>query len=61
MGQLLLRVGAAYLLAGIPVGAFVLLGRMSPVHSYSRDRLIVYWSWFALIIAAASVLYATVS
>jgi hypothetical protein len=61
MGLVLLRVAAAYLLAGIPVGAFALLGRMSPVYSYSRNKLIVYWSWFALIIAASSVLYAIVS
>ena len=61
MGDFVLRVASAYLLAAIPVGAFALLGRMSPVYSYSRQKLILYWSWFALIIAAAAVLYAIVS
>jgi hypothetical protein len=57
IGHLLLVVAAAYLLAGIPVAVFALLGRLSPSYSYPREALIRYWSWFALIIVVAALLH----
>jgi hypothetical protein len=56
--DVLLRVGAAYLLAGIPIGAFALMGRMSPVYAFPRRKLVNYWAWGALAIAEASILLA---
>ena len=53
--QLVLVVLYAYLLAGIPVGFFALLGRMSPVFAMPRQSLIVYWGWFAVIITASAI------
>jgi hypothetical protein len=56
--ELVMKVGAAYLLAGIPIGAFALMGRMSPVYALPRRKLLHYWSWGALAVAEASILLA---
>jgi hypothetical protein len=55
MIQLVIVVGWAYLLAGIPVGFFALLGCVSPVFALARRSLIVYWGWFAVIITASAI------
>jgi hypothetical protein len=54
-GELLMTVGGAYLLAGIPVGLFALLGRVSPAYAYPRQVLLRWWGWFALIIVAVAI------
>jgi hypothetical protein len=51
-------VAGAYLLAGIPVGLFALLGRMSPAYAFPRDALIRWWGWFAVIIVAMALISA---
>ena len=53
-----MTVGGAYLLAGIPVGLFALLGRMSPAYAYPREALLRWWGWFALIIVAVAIVSA---
>ena len=58
VADVLFRVSLAYLLAGIPVAAFALMGRMSPVYAMPRRRLMTYWSWAALAIAESSILLA---
>jgi hypothetical protein len=56
--ELVVTIGGAYLLAGIPVGLFALLGRMSPVYAFPRDKLVRWWGWFALIIVATAIMSA---
>ena len=58
VAEVLVRVGLAYLLAGIPVAAFALMGRVSPVYAMPRRKLVTYWSWAALAIAESSILLA---
>jgi hypothetical protein len=53
--QLVVVVLYAYLLAGIPVGCFALLGRLSPAFALPRQTLTFYWGWFAVIITASAV------
>jgi hypothetical protein len=61
MVHLVIAVVGAYLLAGIPVGAFALLGRMSPVYRFPREALIRYWSWGALVVVVTATLYSALS
>ena len=46
----------AYVLAGLPIGAIVLAGRMSPLYRVPRPHLCRWWSRFALVIVACAVL-----
>jgi hypothetical protein len=46
---------AAYLLAGIPIAACLLAGRMSPLYSVPAGHLVRWWSRFALLIVAFAV------
>jgi hypothetical protein len=41
----------AYLMAGIPVGGILLVGRMSPLHRLPGNDLCRWWSRCALILA----------
>jgi hypothetical protein len=46
----------AYVLAGIPIAALLLAGRMSPLYAVPRGYLVRWWSRFALVIVAFAVL-----
>jgi hypothetical protein len=52
--HLLTVIVCAYLLAGIPIGAAALAGRMSQLHRLSTNYLCCLWSRFALLIVAAA-------
>jgi len=52
--QLVTVVGGAYVLAGIPIGAFALLGRVTPAFALPRQTLLVYWGWFAVAITGSA-------
>ncbi len=51
----LIVITAAYLLAGIPVGALILAGRLSPLYRPPKGFLCRWWSRFALVIVALAV------
>jgi len=53
--QLVIAVGWAYALAGIPVGCFALVGRVSPAFALPRQTLVLYWGWFAAVVAASAI------
>ena len=53
--ELVIVVGA-YLLAGLPIAAILLAGRMSPLYRLPGAHLWRWWSWFALAIVAFAVL-----
>jgi hypothetical protein len=53
--QLVIVVGWAYALAGIPVGCFALLGRVSPAFALPRQTLVLYWGWFAVVITGSAI------
>jgi hypothetical protein len=46
----------AYVLAGLPIGAILLAGRMSPLYQVPGRHLCRWWSRFALAIVALAVL-----
>jgi hypothetical protein len=45
----------AYVLAGIPIAALLLAGRMSPLYAVPSGYLVRWWSRFALVIVAFAV------
>ena len=45
----------AYVLAGIPIAALLLAGRMSPLYAIPSGHLVRSWSRFALVIVAFAV------
>jgi hypothetical protein len=45
----------AYVLAGIPIAALLLAGRMSPLYAIPSGHLVRWWSRFALLIVAFAV------
>jgi hypothetical protein len=45
----------AYLLAGIPIAALLVAGRMSPLYSIPSGQVVRWWSRFALVIVAFAV------
>ena len=45
----------AYVLAGIPIAALLLAGRMSPLYAIPSGHLARWWSRFALVIVAFAV------
>jgi len=47
----LLIIGAAYLMAGIPVGGILLAGRMSPLYRVPATDLCRWWSRCAFLVA----------
>jgi hypothetical protein len=47
----LLIIGAAYLMAGIPVGGILLAGRMSPLYRVPATDLCRWWSRCAVLVA----------
>jgi hypothetical protein len=51
----------AHLLAVIPIGAFALASRMSPLYQVPSEQLARWWAWFALIIVASAVLVSSVT
>jgi len=53
--QLVIVVVNAYLLAGIPIAFFALVGRLSPAFALPRANLILYWGWFAVTITASAI------
>lgn len=46
----------SYLLAGLPIAAAFLLGRISPLYQLPRSVLITYWSRMALVIVVVALL-----
>ena len=44
----LMAIGLAYLLAGIPVAAIALAGRLSPMYRMPTGWYLRCWSWMAL-------------
>jgi hypothetical protein len=51
----------AHLLAVIPIGAFALGSRMSPLYVVPSEQLARWWAWFALIIVASAFLVSSVT
>lgn len=45
-------IGLAYLMAGVPVGGIVLVGRVSPVYRLPTGDLCRWWSRCAFLVAA---------
>jgi hypothetical protein len=45
----------AYVLAGIPIAALFVAGRMSPLYSIPSGHVVRWWSRFALAIVAFAV------
>jgi hypothetical protein len=45
----------AYVLAGIPIAALLLAGRMSPLYAVPSGYVVRWWSRFALVIVALAV------
>lgn len=49
-------VAMAYLLAGLPVGAAALAGRMTPMYRLERGVLLRWWGWGAVAIIVCVIL-----
>jgi len=47
----LLITGTAYLMAGLPVGGILLVGRLSPLYRVPTTDLCRWWSRFAFLVA----------
>lgn len=52
----LVAILGAHLLAVIPIGALMLVARLTPLYEVPSRQLARWWAWFALVIVVTAIL-----